>query len=70
MDFDHCQFLVIVQLVSTQAPKSRLNNSLTTLRAICPLYSSSKNEAFQSNSPKNRHMAVKTRIMNKSCLSF
>lgn len=41
MDFDHCQFLVSVQLVSTQAPKSRLN-------------SSSKNEAFQSNSPKNR----------------
>lgn len=67
MDFDHCQFLVSVQLVSTQAPKSRLNNSL---RATCPLYSSSKNEAFQSNSPKNRHMAVKTRIMNKSCLSF
>lgn len=54
MDFDHCQFLVSVQLVSTQAPKSRLNNSLTTLRATCPLYSSSKNEAFQSNSPKNR----------------
>lgn len=70
MDFDHCQFLVIVQLVSTQAPKSRLNNSLTTLRAIYPLFRLSKNEAFQSNSPKNRHMAVKTRIMNKSCLSF
>lgn len=54
MDFDHCQFFGSVQLVSTQAPKSRLNNSLTTLRAICPMFRLSKNEAFQSNSPKNR----------------